>query len=113
MKVYSNPKCSKCVETLSLLEEQGVEVEIINYLETPPTKEELREIIQKLGITPLELVRKNEVIFHQRYLGKYLSDEAWIAAMVADPILIERPIVINENEAVIGRPPSLVLTILK
>jgi arsenate reductase len=112
IKIYHNPRCSKSREGLGLLEEQGAEVEVIHYLKTPPTQEELMEIIRKLDIQPLDLIRKNEKIFKEKYRGKTLSDNDWIAAMVANPILIERPIVFNETKAIIGRPPSLVLTIL-
>lgn len=113
MKIYHNPACSTCQKSLCLLEEKGAKVEAINYLETPPTRAELVEIIEKLGIAPLALVRQKGDVFNEKYLGKTLSDEAWIDAMVADPILIQRPIVINGNQAVIGRPPSTILTILK
>jgi arsenate reductase len=95
------------------LEETGVKVDVVHYLKTPPTRKELEDIIQKLGIQPMDLIRKNEPIFKEKYKGKTLSDNAWIEAMMAHPKLIERPIFINGEKAIIGRPPSLVLTILK
>jgi arsenate reductase len=98
---------------MDLLCERGVEPQVIEYLETPPTADELRMVIAKLGIRPEQLVRKNERIYKTKYAGKTLSDEQWIAAMVADPILIERPIVIAGDEAVIGRPPEKVTTLLR
>ena len=113
MKIMYNPACTKCEMGLNLLVENGINPEIINYLENPPTKLELEEIIQKLGIKPLELVRINELVFHQKYLGRNMTDEDWIEAMVCHPVLIQRPIVISENSAVIGRPPSLILSLLK
>lgn len=113
MKIYNNLNCSKCRESLCLLEEQGIEVEVINYLEIPPNKEELKGIIQKLGIQPLDLIRQKERVFQENYAGKTLTDEAWIQAMIDHPILIERPILIDEEKAIIGRPPSLILTFLK
>lgn len=113
MKIYHNPRCSKSRESLHLLEEKGVKVKVIHYLKTPPTREELEEIIQKMGIQPLDLIRKNEAIFKENYKGKILSDNDWIEAMMAHPKLIERPIFVNGKKAIIGRPPSLVLTILK
>ena len=112
MKVYNNPSCSKCVTTLALLNDKNISPEIINYLETPPKAEELKEIIEKLGIKPIDLIRKKENIFQEKYAGKNLSDTAWIEVMIQYPILIERPIIINGNKAVIGRPPVKVLDII-
>ncbi len=112
MKIYNNPTCSKCVSTLALLEEKGVIPEIINYLDTPPSAEELAEVIQKLGIAPIDLIRKKESVFQEKYVGKNLSDQEWIKAMIENPILIERPIVINGNMAIIGRPPARILDII-
>ena len=115
MKIYNNPSCSKCAAVLSLLKERkgkDTEPEVINYLETPPTAEELKEIVRQLGITPFDLIRKKEPVFVEKYLGQNLSDDQWIEAMITHPILIERPIIINGNKAVIGRPPSRVLDIL-
>ena len=112
MKIYHNPDCSKCVMTLAILKENDIAPEIVHYLDTPPTAEELTSLVQKLGISPLELIRQNEPIFQEKYAGKTRSDEEWIAAMVAHPILMERPIVIRGDRAVIGRPPVRVLEIL-
>ena len=113
MTIYYNPRCSKSRGTLDILREHGVEPRVIDYVETPPTADELREIVAKLGIAPEQLVRKGEDVFRKKYAGKKLTDEQWIAAMVADPILIERPIVIAGDEAVIGRPPESVKTLLR
>src|SRR5262245_58760241 len=113
MTIYYNPRCSKSRGTLDILREHGVEPRVIDYVEKPPTAGELREIVAKLGIAPEQLVRKGEDVFRKKYAGKKLSDEQWIAAMVADPILIERPIVIAGDEAVIGRPPENVKTLLR
>jgi arsenate reductase len=113
MTIYYNPGCSKSRGTLALLREHGVEPHVIDYVETPPTAGELREIIAKLGIAPEELVRKGEDVFERKHAGKRLTDEEWIAAMVADPILIERPIVISGDEALIGRPPENVKKLLR
>jgi len=112
MKIYNNPSCSKCVSTLTLLKENNIDPEIINYLDTPPTAQELAGIILKLGISPIDLVRKKEKVFLEKYAGKNLTDEEWIEAMIQHPILIERPIIINGNKAVIGRPPVKVLEII-
>lgn len=105
-KIYHNPRCGKSRQTLKLLQEQDEPLEIVEYLKNQPTIEELREIVTKLGIRPGELVRKGESIFKEQYKGKDLSDDQWIAAMVENPILIERPIVIKGDQAVIGRPPE-------
>ena len=112
MKIYYNPSCSKCVAALDLLETEGEAVEVIRYLDTPPTAEELRELLDKLGISPLELIRQKEALFQEAYADKQLSDEGWIEVMLAHPILIERPIVVKGDHAIIGRPPKKVLGLL-
>lgn len=113
VKIYHNPKCSKSRATLALLQERGLTPRIVEYLKSPPAAAELQAIVAMLGIRPEELVRKGEEIYKARYAGKTLSDEQWIAAMVRDPILIERPIVVLEDRAVIGRPPETVLALLE
>lgn len=110
--IFFNPGCSKCRDALALMHERGVEPQVIEYLRTPPTAAELEAIVAKLGIKPEELVRKGEAVYREKYAGKTLTDAEWIAAMVRDPILIERPIVITGTRAVIGRPPSLVLELI-
>jgi len=104
IKIYHNPRCSKSRQGLELLENSGKQFEIVKYLENIPTKEELTSIIKKLQIKPLELIRKTEVIWKENYKGKELSDEDIINAMIQNPKLIERPIVVNNNKAAIGRP---------
>jgi len=111
-KIFHNPRCGKSRSTLKLLEEKGESVEIVEYLKTNPSKKELTEIIDMLGIAPLELIRKGESIFKEQYKGKEFTDEEWIDAMIKNPILIERPIVIKDGKATIGRPPEQVLDIL-
>lgn len=112
MKIYHNPRCMKSRQTLALLEEKGVTPEIVLYLENTPSKTALKKIIKMLGITPLELIRKSEKIYKENYKGKDLTKEEWIEAMVAHPKLIERPIVVNGDQAVIGRPPENVLSLI-
>ncbi len=112
MKIYHNPRCRKSRETLALLEENGQTPEIVLYLEDHPTKKDLKSILKKLGIPAAQLIRKGESIYKEHYKGKELSETQWIAAMVEYPKLIERPIVINGDRAVIGRPPTLVLDLL-
>jgi arsenate reductase (glutaredoxin) len=111
--IYHNPRCTKSRNTLGLLQERGVEPRVIEYLKEPPTKSELKALLTKLNLTPEQLVRKGEEIYKTRYAGKKLTDAQWIDAMVADPILIERPIVVSGRRAVIGRPPENVLQLLK
>lgn len=112
MKIYHNPRCSKSRETLSLIREQGEEPEIVEYLKEEISEKELKELIAMLGIRAEELVRKTEDIYKEKYKGKKLSDAQWIKAMVAHPVLIERPIVVQGKRAVIGRPPQLVLDLI-
>ncbi len=110
--IYHNPKCSKSRETLALLRGRGVEPRIIEYVKAPPTAAELQAIVRKLGIRPEQLVRKGEEIYKAKYAGKTLTDAQWIEAMVKDPVLIERPIVVAGARAAIGRPPERVLPLI-
>lgn len=110
--IYHNPRCTKSRATLALLEQKGVTPKIVEYLQNPPTASELRDIVGKLGIEPSQLVRKGEDVYKARYAAKTLSDSEWIAAMVKDPILIERPIVVHGDRAVLGRPPEKVNALL-
>lgn len=112
MKIYHNPRCSKSRQTLAILEEKAVNVEIIEYLKDIPTTEELSELIKKLNISPEELVRKSEKDFKENFKGKTLTDKEWVEAMIEFPKLIERPIVVKNNKAVLGRPPENVLNLL-
>ncbi|MDN3723671.1 arsenate reductase (glutaredoxin) [Aequorivita sp. SDUM287046] len=110
--LYHNPRCSKSRQTLHLLEEKGETIEVIKYLENPPSTQELKQVISLLGITPKELVRTQEAVWKETYKDKVLTDQEIIAAMIKHPILIERPIAINGTRAAIGRPPEKVLDIL-
>jgi arsenate reductase (glutaredoxin) len=112
LTIYHNPKCSKSRETLALLRAHRVEPRIIEYLKTPPTAAELKSVVAKLGIRPEELVRKGEPVYKSKYAGCSLSDAEWIEAMVKNPILIERPIVVAGRKAAIGRPPDSVLALI-
>lgn len=112
LKIYHNPRCGKSREGLEILEASGRDFEVVRYLEQPPSEGELRDIIEKLGIAPMDLVRKNEEIWKQRYKGKQLSGTEVITALVENPKLMERPIVIKGKKAVIGRPPILIKTLL-
>lgn len=110
--ILHNPRCSKSREALALLEESGEEFEVIKYLENTPSKEELDKIIQMLGIPPIELVRTKEAIWKEKYKDKTLNDNQIIEAMIDNPRLIERPIVIKDNKAAIGRPIEKIINIL-
>lgn len=111
--LYHNPRCSKSREALGLLREQGQEPEVILYLETPPNAKTLKAILGKLGISARELLRKGEDAYKDLNLAdEKLSEAALIKAMVENPKLIERPIAINGDKAVIGRPPENVKNIL-
>ncbi|MFT5723894.1 MAG: arsenate reductase [Bacteroidia bacterium] len=111
MKIYHNARCSKSREAYSLLADAGKDVEVIDYLKNPLTESELIELVELLGIAPFDLIRKKEAIFIKNYAGKDPKRVNWIKAMVKYPILMERPIVVTGDKAVIGRPPSLVLDI--
>jgi arsenate reductase len=111
--IYHNPKCSKSRQTLELLKEKGITPTIVEYLKTPPTAETLKEILGQLSLTPRELMRKKEDAYAELNLDDpSLSDDALIDAMVQHPILIERPIVLANGKAALGRPPEQVLDIL-
>lgn len=110
--ILHNPRCSKSRETLQLLKDKGEDIEVIKYLDDVPTREELENILSLLNINPIELVRTKEAIWKDNYKDKVLSDSQVIDAMLKNPRLIERPIVIKGNKASIGRPPQNVLDIL-
>ncbi len=112
MKIYHNPRCSKSRQTLQIISDAGIEPEIVEYLKDTPTAEELAEIISKLGIKPYELLRKGEVDFKELFKGRELSDAKWINIMVKYPKLIERPIVVKGDRAILGRPPENVNELL-
>lgn len=112
IKIYHNPRCRKSRETLAIIEDKGVEPEIVLYLEKVPTQKDLKGIIKLLGIKAEELVRKSEAIFKENYKGQEYTEAEWIKIMVKHPKLIERPIVIKGKKAVLGRPPENVLELL-
>lgn len=111
--IYHNPRCSKSRQALSLLEARGIKTDIVLYLESPPDVKTLKSVLKKLGITARELLRKGEDEYKQLKLDNTaLTESDLVSAMCAHPRLIERPIVINGNLAVIGRPPENILAIL-
>ena len=103
IKIYHNPRCSKSRIGVGILEDAKIDFEIIKYLNDVPTEKELKEILKKLDMSPMELIRKGEKVWKENYKGKELSDTELIKAMLENPKLIERPIVIKGDKAVIGR----------
>ena len=112
IKIYHNNRCSKSRCGLELIEASGKPFEIIKYLENTPNKKELLELIKLLAIKPIDLVRKNEAIWKENYKHLTLSDKDVLEILLKNPKLIERPIVVNGNKAIIGRPPELIKEII-
>jgi arsenate reductase len=113
MIIFYNPECSKCQAALDILNQNSCAVEIRNYLQIPPTVEELKALMNLLNCKPLDIVRKKETLFVENYEGKVLNDEEVFALLAEHPVLIERPIVIDGQRAVIGRPPELVIDFIR
>ncbi len=111
IQIFHNPRCRKSREGLALLEQHGVDFEIIKYLDNPPSFEELKAIVKKLNIKPIDLVRTKEAVWKSDFKGKDLTDDEIIKAMVENPKLIERPIVIKDDKAVLGRPAEAIETL--
>jgi arsenate reductase (glutaredoxin) len=113
VKIYHNPRCTKSRQTLQLLKDRGIEPEVIEYLKTPPSPTELADILDKLGMEPRDLMRKQETEYKANGLDDTALDkQSLIEGMSANPILIERPIVVANNKAAVGRPPENILSIL-
>ncbi|MBI3653829.1 MAG: arsenate reductase (glutaredoxin) [Acidobacteria bacterium] len=111
--VYQKPTCNKCRETLGLLKERGIEFESVNYYETPVTKVELKSLLEKLGISAHELLRKGEAVYRDLEIGKRdLSDDELIDLMIEHPDLMQRPIVVRGDKAVLARPIENVCELL-
>lgn len=113
MTLYHNPRCSKSRQALALLQERGVEPDVVRYLENPLTAEALQTLLQQLGMGPRELLRTGEKIYKELNLREEgLSEQALINAIAEHPILMERPVLVSGNRAVIGRPPERVLELI-
>lgn len=110
--IYHNPRCSKSRETLKLIREKGVEPEIIEYLKDTPTASEIAGLLKKLGIPAVDLVRKGEAVYKEKFKGRELTEAEWIEVLAEFPQLIERPVVVRGKKAALGRPPEKVLEIL-
>ena len=106
IQIYHNPRCGKSRNCLAFVTEKEQNIEIIKYLDTPPTKADIVKLLQKLNLKPIQLIRTKESIWIENYKNKTLTDDAIIQAMVEHPILIERPIVIKGDKAIIGRIPE-------
>ncbi|MCB0688921.1 MAG: arsenate reductase (glutaredoxin), partial [Saprospiraceae bacterium] len=113
MKIYHNPRCRKSRETLNIIQNHGIEPEVVLYLESPPTREEIREVLDKLNMKAEELVRKEEKLYKDEYRNQDLSEEEWIEVLAENPKLIQRPVVVNGKRAIIGRPPESVHVLLQ
>ncbi len=110
--IWHNPRCSKSRNAVTLLEEKGIEAEVVKYLDTPPSKEELKEVLKMLGISARELMRTKEAIYKELNLKEETDEDKLIDAMVENPKLIERPIVIKDGKAAIGRPIENIIDLL-
>jgi arsenate reductase len=111
--ILHNPRCSKSRESLQYLDQQGCLIEVVEYLKNPLSASAIQELLKKLNIEPLELIRQKEPIFKSHFAGKKLTNDEWIQAMVDFPVLIERPIVIIGDKAVIGRPIEKVIELIR
>ena len=114
LKVYFKPNCATCKTALGLLkQETDEEIELYEYLEEHPTQKDIRDLLKMLGLKAFDIVRTKEPIYKEKYEGKKLTNAEWIKALAQHPILIQRPIVIKDGKALIGRPPEKILDILK
>ena len=104
--IYHNPRCRKSRETLAILEDAGKEVEVVEYLKDVPSKEEIKKLLAKLNMGVEDIIRKGETIYKEKFKGKNFNEDEWITILTENPKLIERPIVVKGNKAVIGRPPE-------
>lgn len=112
IQILYNPRCSKCREALNLLEGESCEIEVVEYLKEKITKKELKSILAKLGLKAVDIVRKKEELYLKKFKDKKFTNEEWIQILLENPILIERPIVIDGYTAIIGRPPELVVDLV-
>jgi arsenate reductase len=112
VQILHNPRCGKSREALKLLQDEGCEIEIIEYLKNIPTKKEIKNILDKLGLLAFDIVRKKEAVFLEKFKGKTFTNDEWIQILIENPILIERPIVIDGYKAIVGRPPDLVIDLV-
>ncbi len=112
IQILYNPRCRKCREALSFLEGENCEIEIKEYLKDTLSKNEIKDLLSKLGLKAIDIVRKKEPIFLEKFKNKIFTNEEWIQLLIENPILIERPIVIDGYKAIVGRPPELVIDLI-
>jgi arsenate reductase (glutaredoxin) len=112
LKIYHNTRCSKSRDVCALLQKKKLKTEVVEYLKTPPSPKEIKELLTMLGMKASELVRRNEPLFKEKYEGKKITETQWLKILSENPILIERPIIVKGNRAVIGRPTEKVLELL-
>ncbi|MCB0497464.1 MAG: arsenate reductase (glutaredoxin) [Cyclobacteriaceae bacterium] len=112
LTIYHNPRCKKSRETLQLIKEAEADVEVVDYLKEPLTEDEIYELLSKLNLPVDYLIRKNEELFKQQFKGKNLTEDEWVKVLAENPKLLERPIVVKDDEAILGRPPENVRKLL-
>jgi arsenate reductase len=113
IQIYHNNRCSKSRCALQYLDDAKIDFEIVTYLQNPPSIKELEDLLHKLNLEPLDVIRKNETIYKEQFKNKTLSKSEWIRVLHENPILIERPIIVGGTSAIIARPPELALEFLK
>ena len=109
MQILHNPRCAKSRDTLKIIKDHGIDPEVILYLKETPTIEQLRLILSKLGLDVQSILRKGEAVYKEKFKGRSFSEDEWLKILVENPKLIERPIVIKDDKAIIGRPPEVVM----
>lgn len=112
MKIYHNPRCTKSRETLAIIKNAGIEPEVVEYLKDVPSSAEIKDLLMKLNLKATDIIRKGEAVYKEKFKGKEFGEEEWIQIMTEYPKLIERPIVVRGNKAVLGRPPENVEELL-
>lgn len=112
VRIYHNARCSKSRSACALVAEAGIQAEVVEYLKTPPTREELMDLLSRLGMQPSQLLRRGEEVFKAEYAGRELSEADCLEALLRHPVLMERPIVVRGTRAVVARPPERVLELL-
>ena len=111
--IYHNPRCRKSRETLEIMQEHGIEPNVVEYLKNVPSEKDLQDLLMKLNKKPEEILRKGEAIFKEKFKGMSFNDHEWVRIMTEEPKLIERPIVVRDNAAIIGRPPENVMALIE
>jgi arsenate reductase len=108
LKIYHNSRCGKSRTAMQILQEKEIEFEVVEYLKTPLNQKQIKALLKKLGMKAVDLIRKNEELFKTSFKDLHLSEKEWIKVLAENPILIERPIIENDEKAIIARPPELV-----